>query len=285
MKTLISSILIFGLLSSLFAQRNFDNVEIKINHVAGNVYMLEGSGGNIGVSVGEDGILIVDTQFKSLGDRILTALSELKEGAPKFVLNTHHHGDHVGGNSVFGKAGAIIVAHRNVHSRLVSDAEMVSEAVPTILVTDSISMDFNGEEIEMVYFGPAHTNGDCAIFFTKSNVVHPGDQFFNGRFPYIDLGSGGSVDGYIANIEAILAKTNADTKFIPGHGALATPGDYQALYDMIVDTQTIVKNAIAVGKTYEEIQADGLPVEYDKYNDWITSERWIETLYNDSNNQ
>lgn len=282
MKLLLPLLLALGPVSFSFAQRNFDNVEIKINHVAGNVYMLEGSGGNIGVSVGEDGVLIVDTQFEPLGERILAALSELKEGAPKFVLNTHHHGDHVGGNPVFGKAGATIVAHKNVHARLATQEGLAVEAVPTILVTDSVSMDFNGEVIDMVYFGPAHTDGDCVIFFKASNVVHAGDQFFNGRFPYIDLGSGGSVDGYIANIEAILAKTNAETKFIPGHGSLATPADYLALHDMIVDTRSIIEIGIGAGKSLEDLQAAGLPEEYEKYNDWITTERWIETLYNDA---
>jgi glyoxylase-like metal-dependent hydrolase (beta-lactamase superfamily II) len=178
----------FGLVFAGHAQRDFSDVEIKVIPVARNVAMLEGAGGNIGVSVGDDGILVVDDQFAPLAEKISAALATLNPGKPKFVLNTHHHGDHTGGNAVFGAAGATIVAHANVRGRLVADENANASGYPVITFDESASVHFNGEEITLSHLGPGHTNGDTIVRFTGANVVHMGDQFFNGVPALVDGG-------------------------------------------------------------------------------------------------
>lgn len=273
----------FGLVFAGHAQRDFSDVEIKVIPVAKNIAMLEGAGGNIGVSVGDDGILIVDDQFAPLADKISAALATLNPGKLKFVLNTHHHGDHTGGNAVFGAAGATIVAHTNVRGRLVADENVAASAYPVITYDESASVHFNGEEITLVHIGPGHTNGDTIVRFTGANVVHMGDQFFNGRFPYVDLGSGGSVDGYMATVELMLGEVAPDTKIIPGHGSLASVDDLKSYHAMLLETTGLIKKAIAAGKSLDEIKADGLPEKWDSWGTgFINEERWIETVYKSS---
>lgn len=274
----------FGFVFAGHAQRDFSDVEIKIIPVAKNIAMLQGAGGNIGVSVGDDGILIVDDQFAPLAEKIEAALATLNPGKLKFVLNTHHHGDHTGGNGVFGAAGAVIVAQTNVRARLVADEKVAVAAYPVITYDEGASVHFNGEEIKLAHIGPGHTDGDTIVRFTGANVVHMGDQFFNGGFPYIDLGSGGSVDGYIATVKLMLGELSPDTKIIPGHGPLASVDDLKNFYAMLVETTGLIKKAIADGKTLEEIKAAGLP---EKWAGWgsgfIPEERWIETVFNSVN--
>jgi len=267
--------------SAAVAQRNFDNVEIKAIPVSKNIYMLEGSGGNIGVSVGADGNLIVDDQFAPLAEKIDAAVQKLNPGKLKFVLNTHHHGDHTGGNATFGAKDATIIAQSNVRKRLSAEANSKKEALPVITFDQSASVHFNGEEIKLVHQGPGHTDGDSIIFFTGANVVHMGDQFFNGAFPFIDLNSGGSVDGYIKTVSTVLEKVPADAKIIPGHGKLATVEDLKNFRAMLVETSGVVKEGIAAGKSLADLKAAGLP---DKFKDFgsgfIKTDRWIETIYN-----
>src|SRR5688500_17583685 len=215
---------------AVMAQTDFSKVEIKVTKVAGNVYMLEGSGGNIGVSVGPDGILIVDDQFAPLADKIKAALKTLGEGKLKFILNTHYHGDHTGANAAFGRE-APIIAHTNVRQRL--STEQVSkffkrttpaqpkEALPVITFDHSVSIFFNDAEIKVIHFPHSHTDGDSVIFFTGSNVVHMGDNFFNPRFPVVDLEAGGNVIGMTRTIGEILTRLPAGVKIIPGHGPLS----------------------------------------------------------------
>ncbi|NJN05582.1 MAG: MBL fold metallo-hydrolase, partial [Rhodobacteraceae bacterium] len=215
------------------AQQNFDNVEIKATHVAGNIHMLEGSGGNIGVSVGPDGVLLVDNQFLPLAAKIEAAVAKLNSGPIKFMLNTHAHGDHAGGNPHFGKKG-VIVAHKNVRVRL-SGADGATaapaEALPVVMINDSASLHFNGEEVRLWHVGPGHTDGDVIIHFTKSGVLHMGDQFVNPRFPFIDVARGGDVAGYIKTVGSVLAQCDDAVKIIPGHGALATKADLKKFHD------------------------------------------------------
>ena len=267
--------------SAAVAQRNFDNVEIKAIPVSKNIYMLEGSGGNIGVSVGADGNLIVDDQFAPLAEKIDAAVQKLNPGKLKFVLNTHHHGDHTGGNATFGAKDATIIAQSNVRKRLSAEANSKKEALPVITFDQSASVHFNGEEIKLIHQGPGHTDGDSIIFFTGANVVHMGDQFFNGAFPFIDLNSGGSVDGYIKTVSTVLEKVPADAKIIPGHGKLATVEDLKNFRAMLVETSGVVKEGIAAGKSLADLKAAGLP---DKFKDFgsgfIKTDRWIETIYN-----
>ena len=261
------------------AQLDFSKVEIKATHVAGNIYMLTGSGGNIGVSVGPDGILIVDDQFAPLAPKIEAALKQLNPGKLKFVLNTHYHGDHTGGNAHFGQQ-AHIIAHKNVRQRLGGKPGDSKPELPIITFDDSLSVWFNGEEIKLVHVPPAHTDSDSIIYFTGANVIHFGDTFFSGRFPNIDLGGGGDVRGYIRNVEDALKKVPADAKLIPGHGPLSTVKELKEFHEMLAETSGIVEKAIAAGKTLEQVKADGLP---DKWKSWavptLTTSRWLEILY------
>ena len=275
-------VLTFALITpAAVAQRDFANVEIKVVPVAKNIYMLEGSGGNIGVSIGADGNLIVDDQFAPLAEKIDAAVQKLNPGKLRFVLNTHHHGDHTGGNAAFGAKDATIIAQSNVRKRLASEASAKKEALPVITFDQSASVYFNGEEIKLIHQGPGHTDGDSIIFFTGANVVHMGDQFFNGGFPFIDLNSGGSVDGYIKTVAVVLEKVPADAKIIPGHGKLGTVEDLKNFHAMLVETTDLVKQGIVAGKTLADLKAAGLP---DKFKDFgtgfIKPDRWIETIYN-----
>jgi len=271
-------------------QQDFSKVEIKATKVAGSIYMLEGSGGNIGVSVGSDGILIVDDQFAPLADKIHSALNALKGpggGKLKFVLNTHWHGDHTGGNPSFG-AEAPIIAHENVRKRLSTEQKVMGEtipaspreALPVITFGDRVSVHFNGEEIKVIHFPAGHTDGDSVIFFTGSNVVHMGDDFFAGRFPFVDLASGGSVQGLTDNVAKILEQLPADVKVIPGHGPLSDKADLERFHRMLVDTTAIVDKKMKAGKTMQAIQDEGLP---DEFKDWgsgfVKTKTWLAVVY------
>jgi glyoxylase-like metal-dependent hydrolase (beta-lactamase superfamily II) len=269
------------------AQQDFSKVEIKSTPVAGNVHMLQGSGGNIGVSVGSDGILIVDDQFAPLADKIRAALKTLGEGKLRFLLNTHWHGDHTGSNAVFSNE-ATIIAHDNVRKRLGEGmqapgrtvAPAAKEALPVITFDKSLAVHFNGEEIRAIHYPKGHTDGDSIIFFTKSNVVHMGDDFFNGSFPFIDLLSGGDVEGYLKNIADVIPRIPPGAKIIPGHGPLATIDDLKAYHAMLVETIDIVRKQMKAGTSVADIKKGGMP---EKYKSWgtgfINTDRWIQTIY------
>ena len=280
MKTLPLITVVAGLVVSPgLAQQDFSKVEIKVVPVAGNIHMLEGSGGNIGVSVGEDGILIVDDQFAPLADKIEAKLKGLNPGKLKFVLNTHHHNDHTGGNAAFGAKDATIVAQSNVRDRLTKDTKLKKEAYPVITFDQSASVHFNGEEIKLIHYGPGHTDGDSVIYFTKANVVHMGDQFVNG-FPFVDFSSGGNVDGFVKTIATVLEKIPADAKIIPGHGKLSTVEDLKNYHAMLNDTIGYVQKQIAEGKSLEAIKTNGLPEKYKGYGGgFINASRWIEAIH------
>jgi len=261
------------------AQQDLSKIEIKAIHVAKNIYMLEGAGGNIGVSIGPDGILIVDDQFAPLAAKIEAALKQLNPGKLKFVLNTHYHGDHTGGNAHFGRE-AHIIAHTNVRNRLGGGRAGSGEGLPIITFDDSLSVHFNNEEIKLIHVPPGHTDSDSIVYFTGANVVHMGDSFFSGRFPNIDLKGGGSVRGFIRNVEDAMKKIPADAKVIPGHGPLSTLKEMKEFHEMLVETSGIVEKAITAGKSLEQIKAEGLP---EKWKSWavpmIPTSRWIEILY------
>jgi glyoxylase-like metal-dependent hydrolase (beta-lactamase superfamily II) len=272
-----------------FAQDDFSKVEIKATKISGNVYMLEGSGGNIGVSVGADGILIVDDQFAPLAEKIRVALKTLGEGKLKFILNTHWHGDHTGGNAKFGTE-APIIAHDNVRKRMSTEQRLEffkqtvpaspNEALPVITFDQSLSVHFNGEEIKVIHFPHGHTDGDSVIFFTTSNVVHLGDDFFSGRFPFVDLDSGGSVQGLAKNIGEIIPKLPAGAKLIPGHGPLSTIDDLKAYHHMLLTTTDIVRKKIAAKKSLAQIKKEGLPAEWKSWGEgFLKTDQWIELVY------
>lgn len=273
-------------------QRDLSKVEIKTIPAAGNVYMLQGAGGNIGVSAGPDGLLIVDDQYAQLSEKIRTALKLLDPGKVAFVLNTHWHGDHTGGNEWFASE-ATIVAHDNVRQRLAVEQRVFGEvvppspakALPVVTFDHTLTVHFNGEAIRAIHFPHGHTDGDSVIFFTKSNVVHMGDDFFAGSFPFVDLGSGGSVQGLIDNVAKLLAEIPPDAKIIPGHGPLSTLDDLRRYHQMLVATSGIVRQRMQAGKSLEEIQKEGLPEEW---KDWgtgfIKTDFWITTIHQSLSN-
>jgi glyoxylase-like metal-dependent hydrolase (beta-lactamase superfamily II) len=284
---LLTVVLLFAV--SAHAQTDFSKVEIKATKVAGNVYMLQGSGGNIGVSVGDDGLLIVDDQFAPLADKIRAALKGLADKKLRFILNTHWHGDHTGGNVAFGPE-ATIIAQDNVRKRLATEQKSTvfnsttpaspKEALPVITFNDSLSVHFNGEDIRAIHFPHGHTDGDSVIFFSASNVVHLGDDFFAGRFPFVDLESGGSVEGLVKNIGELIVKIPAEAKLIPGHGPISTLDDLKSYHRMLQQTTEIVRGKIAAGKTLDQIKTEGLPAEWAPWGaGFIKTDRWVETIY------
>ena len=267
----------------------FAKIEITAEHVAGSVHMLTGAGGNIGASVGPDGVLIVDDQFLPLADRIQTALSALPNAPadpPVFVLNTHWHGDHTGGNPHFGKH-SIIVAHDNVRQRLSVPHEKRGKVIevpevgwPVVTFGDSMSIHFNGEEIRLLHLPAGHTDGDMAVIFTGSKVVHTGDHFFKDRFPFVDLNSGGTVSGYANNVATLLELAPPDAQVIPGHGGLATLDDLRRFHGVITETKALVEAGQEAGKSLEKLQKQGLPEQYDSWGTgFIDTDRWIATIY------
>ncbi len=272
--------------SAVMAQSDMDKVEVKTEAVSGAVHMLVGMGGNIAVSAGADGILIVDDQFEALAPKISATLAALGSNKPKFILNTHWHGDHVGGNKVFGATGTI-VANENVRKRMIAGSEKpfktapaAKEALPIITFDQSLSIYFNDEEIRALHMGPGHTDGDSVIIFTRSNVVHTGDLFFNGMFPFIDLDSGGSIDGYIAGVTKVLELLPAGAKIVPGHGPLADRTAYEKFLRMLKSTAGTVRAAIKAGKSLEAIKQQGLGAEWKSWSwDFINEASFVETLY------
>lgn len=275
------------LLGSVLIAQDFSDVEITAIKVAGNVYVLEGRGGNIGVSAGPDGVLIVDDQFAPLADKIRAALKAINPGELKFVLNTHWHGDHTGGNEVFG-AEAPIIAHDNVRKRLSTEQQLFDRAVPAappeawpvITFDESVSIHFNGEEIEVIHFPSGHTDGDSVIFFTGSNVVHMGDDFFKDRFPFVDLSSGGSVTGLLKNIGMVIERLPDDVRVIPGHGSLATLDDLKRYHQMLQETVTLVRQKMELGQSLDEIKQEGVPDEWSEWGSgFISADRWLEIVY------
>ena len=290
MRRLLMLLVLCALPAGAMAQTDYSKVEIKATKVAGNVYMLEGAGGNIGVSVGSDGILIVDDQFAPLADKIRAALKGLNQGKLRFILNTHWHGDHTGGNVAFGPE-APIIAHDNVRKRLSTEQRIEffkstvpaapKEALPVITFNQSLSVHFNGEEIRAIHFPNGHTDGDSVIFFTTSNVVHLGDDFFAGAFPFVDVDNGGNVVGLAKNIGEIITKIPAGAKLIPGHGPLATIDDLKLYHRMLLETTDIVRKKVAAGKTVDQIKSEGLPEEWKSWGTrFIKTDQWIQLIFN-----
>lgn len=263
-------------------QQNF-----RTEKVAGNVYVLFGNGGNIGLSVGSDGILMIDTQFANVADRIKAEMEKLGSSKPRFIINTHWHGDHTGGNEVFG-SDSIIIAHENVRKRMQEMTMFRGQArtpspnvaLPIFTYGAGMNVYFNGERIKAIHMPNGHTDGDTVLYFTSSNVFHLGDDFFVGRFPFVDLESGGTVDGLIRNIGDLILMIPANAKIIPGHGPLATIEDLKEYHQMIIDTSLIVRRGIAAGKNLDQLKAEGFPERFKEAGSgFIRTDAWIETIY------
>jgi len=284
--------LVFAFLSpASFAQADYTKVQIKTEKLSATTYMLTGAGGNLGVSVGKDAVFVVDDQFAPLTPKIKAAIAKLSRKPVKFVLNTHWHFDHTGGNENFGKAGALIVAHENVRKRMSSEQLIEflgmpikpspDQALPIVTFTTDVTFHLNGDEVHVFHVANAHTDGDAIVQFRKSNVIHLGDVFFNKLYPFIDTSSGGTIDGMIAAADTVLALANDDTKLIPGHGPLATKDDLRNYRDMLSTIAGRVKTQIKDGKTLGDIIASKPTVEFDEAwgKGFIRPNKFVEMLW------
>lgn len=262
---------------------------MKPEKVAGSVWMLVGAGGNIGVSIGDDGIVMIDDQYAPLAPKIEAALKSITDKPVRFILNTHYHGDHTGGNEAFGKS-APIVAHENVRKRLASGTTRrgtttppaPAGALPVLTFNDSVTIHLNGEDVRAVHMPHGHTDGDAVIWFTKSNVVHMGDDLFNNRFPFVDRENGGSVRGLIANIDKVIATIPDDAKVIPGHGALTDKNGLRTFVAMLRGTSAAIEQGIAAGKSLDQLKADKALATWEPWGaGFIKTDDWIKTLHDE----
>src|SRR5262245_20577438 len=274
-------------------QGDFSKVQIKVTKVSGNIYMLEGAGGNIAASVGEDGIVIVDDQFAPLAEKIQAALKSITDKPVRFIINTHYHGDHTGGNEPFSNAGSTVIAQDNVRKRLESggtagnggslkmeNKPAVKAALPIITFENDVTVHLNGEDIRALHFPAGHTDGDAIIFFPKNKVVHMGDDFVRYGFPFIDVASGGSVQGMINAMEKTIALLPPDVKVIPGHGALSNLDDVRAFVKMLKETSSVVQKAIDGRQTLEQMKQAKILDPWQKFSgNFINTDAFIETLY------
>jgi len=262
MRNIIIVVLLFASCLTVTAQ-NFDTVNIKTTKVAGSVYMLEGSGGNIGVLVGNDGVILIDDQFAPLSEKIKKAIAAISDKPIKFIINTHFHGDHSDGNKIFGSEGSIIVAHENVRKRLSTDylfeafkqeqKAMSYEGLPKITFAESLTFNMNGETVQVIHIKNAHTDGDAAIYFKESNVLHTGDAFVRYGLPFIDDGGGGTIDGMIKGADQMLKMINDETKIIPGHGQISNKKDLLDYKNKLQTIRNRIADGIKAGKTVDQI--------------------------------
>ena len=259
------SLLVGGLTAVVMAQNNFDKVEIKTEKLADGVWVMYGAGGNIGLCAGPDGALLIDDQYAELSPKILAAAKQAGGQPVRWVVNTHWHGDHVGGNTNMAEAGALVFAQDRVRDRLLEGQDnkffgrkvppASGKALPVVTFGETTTLHVNGEDAVAFHVAPAHTDGDVMVWFPKANVLHMGDTFFNGLYPIIDLESGGSVDGMIGAAELALGRVQADTKIIPGHGPVTDKVTLQAYHDMLVGVRAAVAKLVAEKKTLDETVA------------------------------
>jgi cyclase len=277
-----------------FAQdRDFSKVQIKVTKVAGTVFMLEGAGGNIGASVGDDGIVVVDDQYAPLADKIQAALKGITDKPVRFIINTHYHEDHTGGNEFFQKQ-APIIAQDNVRKRLeegtgpgnggtlhMDGKPAAAGALPILTFDHDVTVHLNGEDIRALHFPAGHTDGDSVIYFPKSNVVHMGDDFVTYGFPFIDVDGGGSIDGMISGVEGAIAQLPADVKIIPGHGPVSNLDDVRAYVKMLRETRAAVEDALDKKMTLAEMKEKKILDPWKKYSgEFISEDVFLETVYN-----
>ena len=283
-----ASCLLSAVTAPLAAQAALDTVQIRVSALAPGVYVLTGAGGNIGLAVGDEAVFVVDDQFAPLTPRILAAIATITSKPVRFVVNTHWHFDHTGGNENMGKAGALLVAHENVRKRMSSDQfiEALNRrepaappgALPVVTFTDGVTFHINGDALVVTHSPRAHTDGDAIVFFTKANVLHAGDSFLSAGLPFVDLSSGGSIHGIIASAERVIAMTDDQTKIIPGHGAIADRARVRAFRDMLVVLRDRMKAEVGAGKTVDQVLAANITAAFAK--EWPNGhERFVRLLY------
>lgn len=275
------ALLTVSLGGTCLAQR-FEGVEIKSEQVADGLHMLQGAGGNLGVSIGDDGVFVVDSQFSELNAKILARIAELGGGTPRFLVNTHWHGDHVGGNEPMAAEGATVLAHHHVRERMSAGDEPAAEAArPVITYGDGVTFHLNGETIRAEHYHHAHTDGDTILWFEEADVVHMGDIFFNGIYPFLDHDSGGSIQGTIRAVNDVLTRIGAETRIIPGHGPLADREALTAYRDMLEGVHAAVRAEVDAGKTLEQtIAADPLAAWNEAWGQsFIKPERMVRLVY------
>lgn len=281
-KSLVAVTLFFSVaaVSSVNAQSMADS-DITVQQAAGDVYMLQGPGGNIGVLATDKGLLLVDDKFAPLAEKIESAMKGLEDKELKYIINTHFHGDHTGSNQFFSHK-APIFAHENVRSRLSSKADHSAESLPVVTYKDGITIYLDNEEVQLTHLPKGHTDGDTYVYFKKANVLHTGDLFFEVGFPFIDLKSGGSVKGYLASAKHMLKNMPDDVVIIPGHGKLTNKESLLAFAEMIAFSIDRVTLALAAGKSEQQILDEGIGEKY-KHLSWafITEEKWLKTLIAD----
>jgi len=268
-----------GLLLAQQSEITFKSIELSEG-----LYMLQGeggfAGGNLGLLTGSDGVILIDDALEPLAEKVINAVETHSKAPVDFVINTHVHGDHVGGNAALHKSGATIITHDNIRNRMVAD-NATKEALPQVTFSDAVTFHLNGYTAHVFHVPHAHTDGDAVIHFPEVNVIHSGDILFNGFFSFIDLDSGGSVSGYITAQEKILSMSDANTKIISGHGPMASKGDLQSTHDMLIDALARVKKLVDAGKSEDDILAENPLASY--HDDWnwgfITTERMTRTLY------
>lgn len=270
--------LITGLLLSTTAQA--DDGPVTAQKLSEHVYVLFGQGGNIAASVGDDGIYIIDDQFAKLSDDIKKTISDLKPGSAEFVINTHHHGDHTGGNENFAKAGAHVIAHDNVHKRLEEQHGEGSDFLPRISFGHDLKLHFNNEYAHVVHYEHAHTDGDSVIFFSNDNIVHMGDIYFNfGSLPFVDVDSGGSVDGILAAVNDVVNQIDGNTKVIPGHGKVSDRSGLIAYGKLVQNAKDVMLKAMQNNASLEQVlKADPLAELNLEYAGWLPKEK-VTTLF------
>ncbi len=286
-----AALMLAALATPAQAQQDMTNVQIQTVPVAEGVYMLVGQGGNIGLSVGEDGAFVVDDQYAPLTEKILAAVAELSEAPVRFVVNTHWHGDHTGGNENMGQAGALIVAHENVRKRMSVEQFIKAfnaqvppspeAALPVLTFTDAVTFHWNDEDIHVFHVASAHTDGDAVIHFQRANALHMGDTYFNGFYPFIDASTGGSLDGMIATAEHVLAMVDDETKIIPGHGPLSNKAELQAYRDVLAAVRDRVHRLIGEGKSRDEVVAAKPTADFDEAwgDGFLKPDAWVGIVY------
>lgn len=274
-----------------WAQAESDTPTVAITPLQGSLYLLRGRGGNVVASVGDDGILIIDDDYPEYAKAYHEALKSIAgtEGLPRFVINTHWHSDHVGNNAYWGERGAVILAQENVYQRMSTRQDMKifnrvvepspAAALPVVTYGDSITLRFNGDRLDVQHFPDGHTDGDSVVFFTAENVVHMGDHYFKDIFPFVDLGSGGNVVSYTANVAAVLERIEETTVVVPGHGALATRADLVRYHQMLETTTKLVRAGLEQGLSVEQISEQGLGEEWADWGQgFINEQAWIKSI-------